>query len=467
MAILTLDEVTKITGGDRLRGRPECRFTAYSIDSRTLRPGELFIALRGPNFDGTDYVPEAVEKGAAGVLVMEPPDLPGSDGPAIIRVNDTLAALHKLAAHIRGRKRLRVVGITGSTGKTTTKEMLVTLLKCRYRTSYSRGNLNNLYGLPLSFLRMKDDAEVMVCEMGMSSRGEIKKLAAIAAPDMGVITNIYPVHLEFFSSVREIAQAKKELLDGMDPDGTAVFNQDNPLTREITADFPGKKISFSLEGLGDYTASQIRSLGIDGTAFRVRSKSREGAFRISLTGKHHVANALAALAAASELGAPWEKMETALAGLLPMEGRGRIIPTENGFHIIDDSYNSNPAALSQAAAMLAGMACRGKKILAAGDMRELGSEAPARHREAGKEIAGLGIDILVGVGELAAEICGGALAAGMPESQVFQVVYSEEAVPLLQDLLVRGDIVLIKGSRAVGMDVIIKALSGKACLRPS
>jgi UDP-N-acetylmuramoyl-tripeptide--D-alanyl-D-alanine ligase len=282
-----------------------------------------------------------------------------------------------------------------------------------------------------------------------------------------VITNIYPVHLEFFSSLEDIARAKKELLDGMDPGGLAVINRDDALVREIASDFPGKTVSFSLEGDADYIATCVRSMGLGGMAFTLLGKDRECAFHLPLPGKHNVANALAALAAASEFGASWEEMKTVLAGMTPMEGRGRFITSERGFHILDDTYNSNPAALSKAADMLSGMACDGKKVLAAGDMLELGREGPALHRRAGEAIAALGLDILVGVGELAAGICDGALAGGMPQAHVFKAATSKDAVPLLRNILDRGDIVLIKGSRAVGMDVIIRALAGKACLQSS
>jgi UDP-N-acetylmuramoyl-tripeptide--D-alanyl-D-alanine ligase len=467
MARLSIEEIIETTGGERLRGQPDALFTTYSIDSRTLQPGDLFIALRGPRFDGADFLPQAVEKGAGGVLVMKPPDPAVCGNAAVIRVDDTLEAMQRLAAHIRRRRKLRVIGITGSTGKTTTKELAAALLASRFRTSASPGNLNNLYGLPLAFLSMSDDAEVMVCEMGMSTKGEISALCGIAAPDTGVITNIYPVHLEFFSSVQEIALAKKELLQGLDPDGLAVINADNALVRNIASDFPGRQVRFSLEGNGDYNADRIRSLGFDGTSFTLAAGGRTADFRLPLPGKHNVANALAALAVSAELGASLDKMRAVLSGIRPMPGRGRCIPAEKGFHIIDDAYNSNPAALSNAAAMLAGMTGAGRKVLVAGDMLELGREAPSLHRRAGEEIAGLGIDILVGVGPLAARICEGALSGGMPKAHVFSLGKTDEAVPLLRAMLQRGDIVLIKGSRAVGLDAIIKALAERACLKSS
>ena len=464
MALLSVKEIVEVTGGALLQGSPDERFEGYSIDSRTVQPGECFIALRGPSFNGADFVPDAVGKGAGGVLTMsQPAQLPEDQVPVIL-VEDTLAAMHGLAGYVRRRKNLRVIGITGSTGKTTTKELTAALLASRYSTASSAGNLNNLFGLPLSFLRMAEDADVMVCELGMSTRGEIKTLTAIAAPDVGVVTNIYPVHLEFFSSLREIALAKKEILDGMAPESTAVINRDNELVCEIASDFPGRKITFSLEKKADYRAEKIRSLGLRGSAFILEGKGRKETFSMPLSGKHQIANALAALAVASELGCPWEKMKSILAGVSPPENRGGVIRAEKGFYVMDDSYNSNPVALAEAARTLAAFECRGKRILAAGDMLELGSEAPGIHREAGKEIAGMTIDLVICVGELAASIGEGAEEGGMPGNNIYRVQSAPEAVPLLKDILEKDDILLVKGSRAVGMDRIIAGLLPEACL---
>ncbi|MCL6565542.1 MAG: UDP-N-acetylmuramoyl-tripeptide--D-alanyl-D-alanine ligase [Acidobacteriia bacterium] len=441
-----------------------------SIDSRTVRAGELFFAIRGPRHDGHDYVAAALAAGAVAAVVAHarlgafPAELRGR----LLVVEDTLDALQHLAREVRrswaqaGRGR-RVAAITGSTGKTTTKEILAALVATRRRVLKSEGNLNNAYGLPLTLCRLEPDHEAVVVEVGMSRRGELARLAAIAEPEIGVVTNVGPVHLEFFSSVDEIALAKRELIEGLaSGEPVAVLNADDSRVSRFAEVFRGRVVTFGFGPAAQYRARGVENRGAEGIAFTLVSPQGEARLALSLSGRHNLANALAALAAAAEFGVGAEEARPVLRALKPPAMRGELVRFADGFAVINDSYNSNPVALTAAAELLATTPGYRRRILAAGEMLELGPASAELHREAGRQLARLrGIDWIFGVQGNAAEIPRGAVEAGFSEARTQFFEDAEQAARFLVEFLGRGDLLLVKGSRGVHMERIVERLAGR------
>jgi UDP-N-acetylmuramoyl-tripeptide--D-alanyl-D-alanine ligase len=450
----TVGEVARLAGGTLEAGRPSAPFAGgVSIDSRTLRPGDLFFAIAGPRHDGHDFVREVVEKGAAGVVMHEKADVPP---PAFaIRVEDTTRALQELAAGFRRSRAVKVVAVTGSMGKTTTKEAAATAIGSSRRVLKSEGNLNNFYGLPLSLLRLEDE-EIAVLEMGMSAPGEIARLTEIARPDVGVLTNVAEVHLEFFGTLSAIAHAKGELFRGLLEGATAVVNADDPLVLDQARGFRGRQIRFGVEREADLRASAIRSTP-EGLRFTAIFRNEEEEISTVLRGRHNVYNLLAGLAAASALEVPFRDAARALSGLRPPTHRGERLHFARGFLLLDETYNSNPRALRSALSSLCDERAR-RRIAVVGEMRELGGTGPALHREVGRFAAQLPIDRLVGVGPLTAHLLEGAREAGAAPSSLSHVEDAEEAGRLLLEELREGDVVLLKASRGIGLEKAIEAV---------
>lgn len=419
----------------------------YSIDTRTLRPGELFFAVQGERLDGHDFVAQALERGAAAAVVRAD-RLVGFPSPArLIAVEDTLAALQKLAAAVRRAWGKPVVGITGSAGKTTTKEAIAHLLATRFRVHKSEGNLNNHFGLPLMLLRLEPEHDVAVIEMGMSHLGEIRELARIAQPEIGVVTCVAPVHLEFFSSVAEIARAKHELVEALPPGGTAVLNADDEYVSQFGRDFSGKVVTFGVRNPASVRAESIELHGAQGSAFEiVAGGSREPAV-LPLVGAHNIPNALAAVAVARERGIPLVEAAAALAGLAPADKRGQIVEV-GGATVINDCYNSNPKALDAMVDALLALPAR-RHIVVAGEMLELGPTGPELHAECGRRMAKRGVTVLVGVRGAAEHMVEGARKAGL---RTEFVVAPEDAGEWLARETRPGDAVLLKASRGVRLE---------------
>jgi UDP-N-acetylmuramoyl-tripeptide--D-alanyl-D-alanine ligase len=458
---LSAREIVSFTGGSLISGSPDSLVEAVSIDSRTLVRGDLFIAIEGPRHDGHHHVVKALEAGAAGLVVSRPVDA-GADSvgdigsPAFqVRVDDTTRALQDLAMHARARAEARVVAITGSMGKTTTKDAATAAIGTRHRVLKTQGNLNNLYGLPLSLLRLTDE-EVAVVEMGMSERGEIARLTEIAQPDVGVLTNVAEVHLEFFASVSEIAEAKGELLLGLAAGAIAVVNADDPLVLEQARKFSGRKIRFGLAESSDVRAHEIRSSS-DGIRFRAAEGNRSVEVESSLHGRHNVYNLLAGLAAARALDVPLEAAALGLTSLMPSRHRGERISLPGSILLIDETYNSNPKALVCALDALA-EELGARRIAVVGDMLELGATATQLHREAGRHAAALELDLLVGVGGFGREIVEGARLAGLASDGTLTCDDADDAGARLAPRLREGDVVLVKGSRGVGLDRTVEFL---------
>src|SRR4030088_2310326 len=441
---------------------PMARVAGVSIDSRTIRAGELFFAIHGPRHDGHDHVAAAFERGALAAVAAESRgrELADSLRTRCLVVDDTLRALHRLATTVRLAWGKKIAGVTGSVGKTTTKEILAALLGAKLRVLKSEGNLNNEYGLPLTLFRLEETHQAAVLEMGMSRSGELARLAAIARPDVGVVTRVSPAHLEFFASVDEIALAKRELIEGLNGrESTAVLNADDPRVAAFGAFAPGRVLTYGIEKPAFFMAQEIEDRGALGSAFDY--VNREGRVRLELNvpGRHAIANALAALSAASvwDIGAA-EAQSGFFLLRAPAVG-GELLRFSNGAALINDSYNSSPAALQAMTELLAATPNFRRRILAAGEMRELGTASPELHREAGQFAAKTGkIDWIIGVAGDAAQIVEGAVAAGLPRERAKFFATPQEAAEFLESFIVSGDLLLVKGSRGVKMEQIVESL---------
>src|SRR2546427_5436624 len=438
------------------------RLAGVSIDSRAIRAGELFIAIHGPRHDGHDHVASALESGAIAAVVAEArlSRCVDSVRDRCIAVADTFEALKQLARAVRQAWGGKIAGVTGSVGKTTTKEILAALLGAKLRVLKSEGNLNNEYGLPLTLLRLEETHQAAVLEMGMSRVGELKRLAAIARPDVGVVTRVAPAHLEFFSSVDEIAIAKRELIEGLNGrESTAVLNADDPRVTAFGGFAPGRVVTYGIDRPAFFMAQEIEDRGAFGSAFDYVSPEGRVRLELRVPGHHAISNALAALAAASVWDIGAAEAQRVFRTLRAPAMRGELLQFSNGAALINDSYNSSPAALQAMTELLAATPNYRRRILAAGEMRELGAASPELHREAGQFAAKTGkIDWIIGVAGDAAQIVEGAVAAGLPRARAKFFPTPQEAAGFLADFITSGDLLLVKGSRGVKMEQIVEKL---------
>lgn len=455
MAALRLDEIAAATGGEILAGDPGRVVDAYGIDTRGLASGALFFALAGAR-DGHDFLVDAAARGAGGAVVSRTVLSP-APGFALIRVADTLLALQALARAVLAGRPRKVVGITGSTGKTTTKEFAATLLAARWRVLKSERNFNNRLGLPLSLLRLAPDDEVAVLEMGMSAPGEIRELAGIAPPDVAVITNVHPVHLAFFPDLRAIARAKREILEGSRPDAVAVLNGDDPLVAELATDWRGRRVAFGFGAACDVRAEGLRRRGPAGAAFRLRYGSAAADLELPFLYESSILNFLAAAGAALALDVPLPDIAARVPGLAAPDKRGLPVELAGGVRLIDDSYNSNPKALEMALRSLAALPAA-RKVAVLGDMLELGPGEAAFHREAGRLVKRLGWDVLVAIGPLGRHLAEGAVAEGLAPGAVHIFPDAAAAAEAVPSLVRDGDLVLVKGSRGIGTERVVARL---------
>jgi UDP-N-acetylmuramoyl-tripeptide--D-alanyl-D-alanine ligase len=459
MAQMTAAEVASAIRGVLVSGSRSTSVSGVSIDTRTLRPSDLFFAIRGARNDGHDYITDALQKGACGVVVDARYPVFG-EFPAdrmLLQVEDTHGALKDLAAAVRDRWRGSLIGITGSMGKTTTKEFMAQVLQTEFSVYRSPGNLNNLFGLPLAVFGLSPEDHIGIFEMGMSAPGEIGEMCRIARPDVGVITNVAPVHLEFFHSIEEIARAKGELAAGLSRGGTLIYNADDPLVREIADRFDGDRISFGL-GAADVRAEEIEIAGLMETRFRLVCEGTDRRAVLPLCGAHYVLNALPAVALARRYAIDIDQILESLRHLRQAHMRGQVIHFREGFTLIDDSYNSNPRALMQMIATLAGIPNYTRRILVAGEMLELGPASDELHYQCGVQAAEAGVDVVVAVQGKSREIARGAVAAGLPGTQVHFFTEVNPAADLIYRKVQPGDLVLIKGSRGVHLEKMVQSL---------
>ena len=459
----TVEEVARALGVTPPGGLDAlARLAGVSIDSRTVARDQLFVAIHGPRHDGHNFVPAALDGGAMGAVVAQDrvSEFAEPVRGRLFAVPDTLAALQELAQAVRTRWRRRLAAVTGSAGKTTTKEILAALLAARFRVLKSEGNLNNEFGLPLQLLRLEDSDEAAVVELGMSHAGELKRLAEIARPDVGVVTCVAPVHLEFFASVDEIALAKRELIEGLaGPESVAVLNADDPRVARFGDVAPGRVVTFGLDAGADFRAENIADRGMDGSEFDFAGPGDRVRLTLPLAGRHNLSNALAALAAASVWGVGASEAKEVFPSLQATGMRGRVLRYDAGFTVINDCYNSNPVALAAMVDLLAHTTAAGRRILAAGEMLELGPTSEELHREAGRAAASTGnVDWIIGVQGAAESIIRGAVEAGHPTKRTEFFASSGEAAEFFVTLMQPGDLLLVKGSRGVKMERIVEAL---------
>lgn len=446
----------------------------FSIDSRTVRAGELFFAVKGEVFDGHAFVKAALERGACGaVIARELPELSEVERSHCLVVSDTLRALQDLAHNLLAEWGNPIIGITGSMGKTTTKEMTAHVLEQAGRVHKSVGNLNNAYGLPLTVLKMISDGAKMedfdfaVLEMGMSFPGEITRLTEIAPPWVSVVVNVAPVHLENFAGIEGIAAAKAEIVQGMRADGTAILNADDERVYRMAKiafdeQHPqARTLTFGRNELAHVTAHDVVTNGLLGSRFTLVTPKGSAPVALSLPGEHFILNALAAAAVGLRFGLTPEAIAQALSTTKAAYHRGEILTFEAGFTVVDDTYNSNPKALQEATKLLAVVPAASRTVLVAGEMLELGPEAAQLHAECGKLAAQLGIGLIVGVRGLAAELLRGAQEAGMAETQLHFAADSTAAGLWLAEQVGAGDVILVKGSRGVKTELVIEQLKAR------
>jgi UDP-N-acetylmuramoyl-tripeptide--D-alanyl-D-alanine ligase len=445
----TAAELAAAVGGAVASGRADATARGVSIDSRSIAAGDAFFAILGERHDGHDFATAAAAAGASLIVASRPVEAPGT---TVVRVDDTTAALGRLAADERSRRRRAVVAITGSAGKTTTRALTVAALGARFRVAGSTGNLNNQWGLPLSLLRLPDEADAAVLEIGINHPGELAPLARIARPDVGVVTNVGTAHIGFFADQRELAEEKAQVVFETAPSGTGVIHLSSPFLHEIAQRSGRRLVTFDRGGNPDLRADDLSGDLVGGSRFTVDGVP----VRLALWGEHAVLNALAALGAARALGVPLAEAAPRLAAVAPQPGRGRVRRLAHGVVLVDDTYNSNPSAAKALLAALAASPWDGRRVALLGDMYELGERSPAFHREVGEAAARAGIDLLVTVGAFAHDAAEGARAAGLRDALVLDDVPAAAAA--LAGLLQPGDLVLAKASRGVGLERALPAL---------
>ncbi len=478
---IVVEQAARVTDASLIADAGEKTFCGATTDSRKVKGGELFVALRGPRNDGHNFVGQAFARGAAAAVVERWPieGLPERVNRPVLRVQSSLHALGELARFARQKLKARVAAITGTAGKTGTKEMAATICRTAVGKVLSgpvaatESSQNNLVGLPLTLLNLEGDEEVVVLEMGMNALGEIARLTAIADPDVGLITNIGLAHLRPSPgsislnsaprpvlSLEGVAQAKGELWREMKPQGVAVVNLDDPKVVRLARQRGGKQVRFSLDFANrqaEVRCGGVRELGLDGQEFELVVGTEKVRVRLTLPGTHQRANAVASAALCHALGIPAAIIAEGLGAFRPLSMRGEMVRLGHDIIVINDAYNANPLSMAASLRTLASLPAS-RRIAVLGDMRELGEMSQSAHQEIGRLVAELGIDFLLGVGEFAEQLAQGARNAGMDEAKVVVFASVGELTPYLATQLREGDRVLLKASRAVGLEVVLEEL---------
>jgi len=453
---------------DIVKGKPfpegpfaDFRIKGLSIDSRTIEPQNLFIAIIGEQFDGHDFIKQAIDKGASCVVISENrlknkeiPYISSTSGKRAVLVKDTRTALQDIAKWYRDKFNVKIVAITGTNGKTTTKEMIAEVLSKKYKVLRSEKSFNNQIGVPLTVLKITPETEVLVLELGMNQPGEIEVLTRMANPDLGLITNISPAHLEFMGSLEKIAQAKFELLDNMDEKGNIVLNADDPWLSKRAKTEKRKVYTFGLEKEADFAASNIVQ---NGNGFFSFSANGTVPISLKLLGKHNIYNALAAFSVGSILKVENEKIKEALEDYTPVQLRMELSEVD-GIKILNDSYNANPTSMGMALETLKGMKTSGNKVAVLGDMLELGEKSLEFHKKIGEKVKECEIDYLFTFGVLSSGIAQGAKDNGFEKKNIFSFQDKKSLLEKLLEILKPGDVVLFKGSRKMGLEEIVDGL---------
>jgi len=457
-----LRDIVKATGGRLLYGADSQCFNGIGIDSRVIAAGDLFAAIRGTIHDAHNFITQVVERGVRGIVVQEQTEIVldhsyfEKQGVACVAVGDTTQALGALAAFRRRQVQIPVVAITGSNGKTTTRQMTAQVIAQRFKTLATEGNLNNEIGLPLTLFRLTAEHQAAVLELGMNHPGEMDRLGAICRPTIGLITNVGPAHLEFLGSVQAVARAKGELLTHVDPKGYAVLNKDDDHVAALAS-----RASCAVFFFGTSAQADVRAESIDETAgginFELILPQDRLAIALQTPGRFMVSNALAAAAAGYLAGVGSREIKAGLESFRPVKGRLNVITTANGIHIVDDTYNANPASMAAAIHTLTALKRSGRGFIVLGDMLELGDTAADLHHRVGSIAGGARPDKLYAFGEYARDVLSGARQAGVAQSQLVTATKEEIAGDLLHELK-PGDWVLVKGSRGMAMETVVEAI---------
>ena len=455
-------DIAAATGGSFFRGKIERCCHGVSTDTRAMEAGNLFVALRGPRFDGHGFIALALEKGAGGLLVEEGAVkmLPAETGDIpVIMVDDSLQALGDLAHAWRMRFKAQIAAVTGSTGKTTTKEMLASILGMKGNILKTEGNFNNLVGLPLTLFQLHEGHEMAVLEFGSNKPGEIGRLTDIAAPNLGLITNVGPAHLAGFGTLAAVAKEKTALWRHMDPRGITVVNEDDQALRYLANSWMGRRVTFGLSPNVTVAARDVGRQSPAGQQFNLEIAGQNRKVNLGLPGEHNVRNALAAAASGWALGAGLDEIAEGLTRVKPVSGRTSIMVLGNGAFLMDDSYNANPSSVREALKTLKSLKGSGESITVMGEMLELADSAEALHEEVGEWIASTGIGYAYLMGSHADDMARGARKKGLPAERCKIFADAEELTGLIRRHLGEGDWILVKGSRGMNMDEIVQSLA--------
>ena len=464
------NEIRRAVEGELLSGSGDKHFRGVSIDSRTVRPGELYFCIRGERYDGHDFISEAIGKKASGVILADERKIPkapraggAGDCPFVIRVRDTLTALQNCARFHRKQFQVRVVAITGTNGKSTTKEMTAAIAERKFNTLKTEGNLNNHIGLPLTLFNLDAGHKVAVLEMGMSAAGEIRRLAEIAEPEVGVISNISAGHLVKLRTLKNVQAAKGELFRALNREGTAIVNADDPLVLDLARSLRSRVVTFAIDNPADIRADEIRPRGNDGYDFNLRLFEQKIPIFLPFLGRCNIYNALAAIAAGHSLGVGTEDISLGLGGCRLMDQRFQVFRCRS-MTLIDDTYNANPGSMREALTILSQYQTSGRRFFVIGDMLELGDAEQEAHARLGEETAGLPVDFFVTVGKRAALAGQAALKAGMAADHAVILHSHQEAVDYLSKNAQPGDCLLFKGSRGSKMETVVRGFTAPANL---
>lgn len=455
---LSAGQIAAAMGGRLIVGDEDRYVTGFSIDTRTLASGDLFFAIVAKR-DGHDFAPAASRRRAAGIVASRPVALGDDNESFVIEVADTTLALQDLARHVRRQSGARVIAITGSAGKTTTKDTIAELIASRYRVVKNAGNLNNHLGLPLSLLELRHGADVAVMEFGMNHAGEIRTLTSIATPDVRVWTNVGEAHIENFGTRDAIADAKAEILEGASADAIVIANADDERVMTRVSRFAGRVVTFGSSEQADVRAIDIEDLGLDGSRARLVTRAGSVDLKVPLLGRGHLMNVLCAAATALEFGIDLDTIVARVADLKPSTRRGAVLRLPKGVTVIDDSYNSSPSALQRALDVVS-RSWGARRIAVLGEMLELGELSESLHQECGRMAANSRLSKLFTIGgEPARRLGESAVEAGLPAPAVAHFDTSTEAAPVIADQVTSGDVVLVKGSRGIRTDVVVERLT--------
>lgn len=456
--VFSLKDVLNATAGVLVSGSAETDFYGISTDSRSVKKGNLFIALTGDKFNGHDFLSEVIKKGATGILASHEEkihQIPSGSMVAVIKVLDTLVALGDLAHTWRKKFNIPVIGLTGSSGKTTTKEMIAAILGREKRILKTEGNLNNLVGLPQTIFRLNSEHEIMILEMGTNIRGEIKRLTQIAEPGIGLITNIGPAHLAGFGSIGVVKEEKGDLFLNMPPSGIAIINLDDEAIAAAADQWHGTKVTFSMSPNADVSVRDIEKNGVRGVSFSLVIDGHTQKVEMKIAGLHHVYNAMASAAVAFAAGIDPKTIAEGLTAFRPFSGRMEMIKLHNGSYLLDDSYNANPVSVREALMTLKDLKANHNGFVFLGDMLELGAEANEMHRKIGMLIATIGVNALFLQGDFSDVTAAGAKEGGLPSANIFLLSDQEDGINYLKKYLKKGDWILVKGSRGMKMEKIV------------